>query len=73
MDTFDFVRNKTMFSIKEKEKVSYRLEEGTYDPYVWQGLWQADSKMGPLTPDAWYPYPCVTLSPGAVGGPAAYL
>lgn len=49
MDTFDFVRNKTMFSIKEKEKVSYRLEEGTYDPYVWQGLWQADSKMGPLT------------------------
>ena len=38
MDTFDFVRNKTIFSIKEKEKVSYRLEEGTCDPCLTRTL-----------------------------------
>lgn len=33
MDEFDFVCNKTIFSIKEKEKVRYRLED-IYDTYI---------------------------------------
>ena len=37
---------KQCFSIKEKEKASYRLGENMYDTYIWQGLCQEDSNKG---------------------------